>query len=156
MKKFFFLIVVMFSILLSQNSFSQDKGFGLGFMIGDPTGISGKAWVSSSNAIDFGVGWAFVGGKHDKDMFSLHVTYLFHFPNAIQSSARLPLYIGIGGRLKAHEGSSTNIGVRGAFGIEWWPSGIPLDIFLEIAPIFTLVQETGFDIDGALGIRYFF
>ncbi|MBN1638230.1 MAG: DUF3996 domain-containing protein [Ignavibacteriales bacterium] len=156
MKKLVLFIAIIFALVLSQSNYSQDKGFGLGFMLGDPTGISGKAWISNTNAIDFGVGWAFIGGVHDKNMFSVHVDYLIHFLDAIQSSARLPLYIGIGGRIKAHEGHSTNIGVRGSFGIEWWPDGIPLDLFLEIAPILKLVEETGFDIDGALGLRYFF
>src|SRR5580765_5861261 len=32
------------------------RKYGLGIILGDPTGISGKAWVSSINAIDVGLG----------------------------------------------------------------------------------------------------
>jgi len=36
--------------------------FGLGLIIGDPTGLSGKGFVSETNAIDFAVGLAFIRG----------------------------------------------------------------------------------------------
>src|SRR5580765_2755709 len=32
------------------------RNYGLGVILGDPTGISGKAWVASTNAIDVGLG----------------------------------------------------------------------------------------------------
>jgi hypothetical protein len=42
-----------------------ERQYGVGLMLGDPTGLSGKAWVSRTNAIDAGLGayaWAPPGG----------------------------------------------------------------------------------------------
>jgi len=55
MKKYFiflFLVGVMFSTPLS----AQNRGFGMGLMLGEPTGLSAKAWTSPINAVDFGLG----------------------------------------------------------------------------------------------------
>ncbi|MBI3766102.1 MAG: hypothetical protein HY277_06330, partial [Ignavibacteriales bacterium] len=41
-------------------SFSQDRGFGIGILIGEPTGVSVKGWLNATNAIDAGVAWSFV------------------------------------------------------------------------------------------------
>jgi hypothetical protein len=38
-----------------------NRKFGLGFMLGDPTGITGKYWVSGTNALDFGLGFTDYG-----------------------------------------------------------------------------------------------
>ena len=32
------------------------RKFGLGFMVGDPTGLTAKLWLGPTNAIDFGLG----------------------------------------------------------------------------------------------------
>jgi hypothetical protein len=34
------------------------RNFGLGVVLGDPTGFTGKYWSSSTTALDFNVGWA--------------------------------------------------------------------------------------------------
>jgi hypothetical protein len=41
------------------------RNFGLGMVLGDPTGFSGKYWSSSTTALDFNVGWA--GYWHGRD-----------------------------------------------------------------------------------------
>jgi hypothetical protein len=33
---------------------------------------------------------------------------------------------------------------------------VPVDIFIELAPILDLVPETDFTVNGAVGVRYFF
>src|SRR6516165_7367064 len=33
------------------------RKFGLGFVLGDPTGLTAKLWVGSTNALDFGLGF---------------------------------------------------------------------------------------------------
>lgn len=147
------LILVSFLIFFIGNINAQDRGFGLGIMVGQPTGISGKNWISSSNAFDFGFGWAFVP-KNSR--INVHVTYLWHNFNVINSTERFPLYFGIGGRLKSHEVADTKIGVRFAIGLAWLPRSAPFDIFLEAAPTLNLTPSTSFEVDAALGARYFF
>ena len=129
----------------------QDKGFGLGILIGEPTGVSGKAWISHRNAIDAGVAWSF---RH-KGFIHLHADHLWHFPDIIQSSEQFTLYTGIGGRLGVGRGDGV-FGVRIAGGLALWPSHAPIEIFLELAPILDLVPATELSANGGIGVRFFF
>ncbi len=129
----------------------QDAGFGLGAVFGEPTGISAKNWVAPENAVDAGLAWAFGKGG----MFHIHMDYLWHFRDVIRSQERFVLYAGIGGRVAF--GSEPGImGVRIPVGIEFWPRGIPLDVFMEVAPILDVVPSTTGSLNGGVGIRYFF
>jgi hypothetical protein len=129
---------------------SQDRGFGLGVILGEPTGVSGKSWVSSLNAVDVGVAWSFKGSGY----LHLHADYLWHFPQALPATERFVPYAGVGGRMGLS--SSVVVGVRGVGGLAWWPQGVPLDVFAEIAPVFDLAPATAFSLMGGIGIRYFF
>ena len=149
MVKRIILIGAILAIGLSQGK-SQDRGFGLGVMLGEPTGINGKLWTSSVNAFDGGLAWSFRGDG----FFHIHADYLWHFPHTIQSTERFVLYTGVGARLGT--GSDNVFGVRIPVGIEWWPKDTPLDVFLELAPIVNLAPATDFDMDGFVGIRFFF
>ena len=130
---------------------SQDKGFGAGVILGEPTGLTGKAWMSHQNAVDFGLAYSF----RNKGYFHLHADYLWHFPNVIQSTERIPLYAGLGGRFAAGKGSGI-FGIRIPFGIAWWLRSAPLEVFLEIAPIVDLAPATELSGNGGIGARFYF
>ena len=150
--------------LLTQVSVAQERTFGLGVIIGEPTGISAKLWTSTANAFDFGLGWSVGGDRIGRysgtytggSRVHLHMDYLWHAFNAIHSSERFPLYYGIGGRLNSGGGYRSSFAVRGVLGIAWLPRETPIDVFLEIAPSLQLTPSTGFGIDAGLGARYFF
>ena len=145
---------------------AQDSGFGLGFVLGDPTGISFKGWVAETRAVDGAIAWSL--GDHDS--FNFHVDYLFHSYNAITvSKGRLPLYYGPGLRMRFwehgehwhhgewhHEDGNVDLGVRFPVGLCYQFADAPLDTFLEIAPVIGIVPSTYFDMDGGLGLRYWF
>jgi hypothetical protein len=141
------LVVVLFG---SGISYGQTRGFGLGVIFGDPTGVSLKNWLSADNALDAGVAWSFRGDGY----LHIHADYLWHFRDAIRSEERFVPYAGVGGRLGLS--SEAVFGVRGVGGIAWWPKGVPLDVFAELAPVFDLAPSTGFSMMGGLGVRYFF
>ena len=82
--------------------------------------------------------------------------YLWHSFNAISSTERFPLYYGIGGRYNSGAGYEGSLGVRGVFGIAWFPHNTPIDVFFELVPVFQVTPLTGLGIDAGLGIRYFF
>lgn len=131
---------------------AQDRGFGLGVIFGQPTGLSGKFWLSpAGNAVDFAAAWSFGDGG----FFSAHATYLWHFPHAISASERFVPYVGPGVRFGAKKKDAA-LGVRVAGGIAWWPKGAPVDVFLEIAPVLNLIPATDFDMTGGVGARYYF
>jgi hypothetical protein len=142
---------VLFCFLVLPQCEAQNKGFGAGIILGEPTGLSGKYWVSPTNAVDAGVAWAFT----KKGFFHLHGDYLWHFVDAIESTERFVLYAGVGGRLGFGD-DKTRVGVRIPGGIAFWPKGAPIDVFLEVAPILDLIPATKLSGNGGLGIRYFF
>jgi len=139
--------------------FEANKEFGLGFMFGVPTGLSGKYYVSKSTALDFGIGaWGRRSG--DRDRLHLHADFLWH-PVVIGKTRHfwVPLYFGVGGRFLDHGNDDGHFGIRVPGGIMLDFERTPIDIFLEFAFVFDVVAHDGAessDFNGALGIRYYF
>lgn len=150
-------VVVLFGVLLvlGSSTVCADNGtFGLGVIVGEPTGISGKLWLSGKTAIDGAVAWSF-----EKDArFQLHGDFLVHKFDLIKvDKGRMPLYYGIGGRIKMWENDrDDNVGVRFPVGLEYLIADTPLDIFIEVVPILDLAPDTDLEFNAAIGIRYFF
>jgi hypothetical protein len=145
MKKFIWvcaLLIVPLSLL-----HARGRDFGAGIAIGNPTGISGKYWLNSRNAVDGEL--AFPGSN---DVY-LHVDYLWHDYNAFPKpeQGRLPLYYGVGGFA-----SVDRVGPRGVIGIEYIFAKNPFDLFLELAPELNIAPSLGMTLTGGIGGRYFF
>jgi len=152
-----FLAGIFLSIFIVSFSFGISNKFGLGIVVGTPTGLSAKYWIDNHNALDFATGWSF-----KEDRFYLHFNYLVHnyslLKKAIQKSelrGNLPLYAGIGIRTKFGKGDD-EIGFRIPLGITYLFAGMPLDLFLEFAPSLNFYPETDFFVDTSGGIRYYF
>jgi len=144
--------VLVIMILVSSISFSADKGpFGLGIILGEPTGVSLKYWTSDRNAVDGGVAWAF--GNDGR--FHLHADYLWHFDVHVADGERFLLYTGIGGRFAVGKGDAV-VGARVPLGFLWEPRGAPIDVFAEVVPILDLAPATKFRGNGGIGVRFFF
>lgn len=127
--------------------------FGLGITVGEPTGISGKFFVSNMNAIQGAVAWSFSG---DTD-FHLQLDYLYHFESLIKvKSGKAPVYAGLGGRVKFRENKDNQIGLRIPVGVAYHFAAAPFDVFVEIVPILELAPDTEFSMEGALGGRFYF
>jgi hypothetical protein len=165
MKKSVFIgLIIGILLILATPIAAQDKGVGIGLVLGEPTGLSAKLWTTRTNAFDFGLGLAIGGDRisrndyyyNGKSRLHFHMDYLWHSFSAINSTERFPLYYGIGGRYNSGGGYDGSLGVRGVFGIAWLPRGTPIDIFLELVPVFQITPSTGFGIDAGLGIRFFF
>ena len=109
---------------------AQDSGFGVGVIFGEPTGLSLKSWMSSKTAVDAAVAWSSLD-----DFLYVHADFLVHNFDIIDvSDGQLPLY----------------------FGLDYMFGSAPLDIFVEIVPGLTILPGIDFDIDGGIGIRYWF
>jgi len=150
MKKLF-PIIVFIILFFSINGYCQDKGFGIGVMIGEPTGLSAKYWLNNINALDFGLAYSFVR-KHSA--VSLHADYLYHAFDVIKSNYRIPIYYGFGARLHLID-DDNSLGARGVIGVAWLSDKAPFDVFLEIAPVFNLFPSTSLNLDAALGGRFY-
>jgi hypothetical protein len=150
--------------LAVQVSVGQDHGFGLGVILGEPTGISAKLWTSQVNAFAFGLGWSVGGdgiGKHGEDYdggtrVHFHMDYLWHSFDVIRSSERFPLFYGFGGRVNTGGNHDASIAARGVIGIAWLPHSTPVDVFVEVVPLLQLTPSTGFGVEAGIGARYFF
>lgn len=154
MKKKLFLVCLFIIIsFLIKTTHAQEKGFGMGVMLGEPTGLSGKYWTSDENALNFGLGYSFT--SHDSRV-NLHVDYLFHLFDEIKAPEIFVIYYGAGVRIKTVENSDNTFGVRGVAGIDWFIHNAPIDVFFEMAPVFKLIPKTALDLDAGIGVRYFF
>ena len=144
----FMFIVIFFPCAV----LAQDQDFGLGFMIGEPTGISFKKWTGSTTAIDGGVGWTFGNGGS----FHVHADYLIHSFDLINvERGKAPVYFGIGARLNTE--AETKFGFRFVLGVSYIFERAPLDVFFEVAPLFDLVHSTDYGgLEWSIGVRYYF
>ena len=150
MKKLFGLLFVLIT-LFQINLNAQQKNFGLGIILGEPTGVSGKLWTSSENAFDFAAAWSFSGDGN----LLLQADYVWHIFRLIPvESGRLPFYVGVGAEVIFDD--DPVIGVRVPLGLDYMFSNAPVDIFVEFVPILTLAPSTDFDFAGGIGARYWF
>ena len=148
MKKF--LSILSCVLLFSSVTLAQTDGFGVGIILGEPTGISVKKFIGGNEAIDGAVAWSF----RDEAAVHVHADYLFHDYSLINvRSGRLPVYYGIGARIKLQD--DAKVGVRIPVGVAYEFGGSPIDIFLELVPLLDLVPDTDFDFNGALGVRIY-
>ncbi len=144
-------IIFLVALFLPLAVFAKEKSFGLGIILGEPTGVSLKKWTGSSTAIDGAAAWSFTGGGS----LHIHVDYLIHNSSLFDvKKGKLLFYYGPGGRLKTE--AEVRVGFRIPVGLSYEIEDTPLDVFLEIAPTLDLVPNTQFWITGGVGIRYFF
>lgn len=127
--------------------------FGLGPLVGEPIGLGMKFWFSDKTAVDGGLGWAFEG----RDGFQLHGDYLYHVLDLIHvDKGQLPLYFGVGGRVKFVDGGDNRAGVRFPVGLSYLFGDAPLEVFAEVAPIIDFAPNTRLQWNGGIGLRYYF
>ena len=164
MKNYTLVMILFYMLVTFEQSDAQVRKFGLGVIVGEPTGLSAKLWTTNTNALDFGLGWSLGGSRiagyngyyNSPDRIHFHMDYLWHSFDAIRSSERFPLYYGVGGRFTSGAGYDNSVAVRGVFGIAWLPHNTPLDVFLELVPSLQLVSSSAFGLDAGFGVRVFF
>ncbi len=144
------------------SSFSANKSFGIGIMIGAPTALSGKYYLGADTAVDFGVG---VIRGFRRDGLHLHADFLWHPATLVTAEPFvMPFYLGIGGRIADFEDDPDydgddefNLGVRAPIGLMLDFNEVPLDIFFELALVIDFIGDDDIaDFNGALGVRYYF
>jgi hypothetical protein len=145
------LLLFVLAILLQMNGNAQERGFGLGIILGEPTGVSGKLWTSGQNAFDFAAAWSFQGDGN----LLLQADYVWHIFRLIPvPDGKLPFYVGVGAEMIfSHD---PILGVRVPLGLDYMFNNAPVDIFVELVPILRLAPSTDFDFAGGIGARYWF
>ena len=151
--------------------FEANKTFGLGLELGEPTSITGKLFVSPSNALDFGVGTIYHDYYGGDGGLHLYADYLWH-PAVLTSTDdfELPFYIGVGGRFWDFNYAcnpqndctgAAAFGVRMPIGVTFDFNNVPLDVFIQIVPTLDFFHDYAthdiyLDFDFSVGIRYWF
>lgn len=158
MKYLNYLVIAVFLLIGASETSAQQPRFGLGVVIGEPTGISMKWWRSSTRAIDAGLGWSITDNNNDfqKSRFHLHLDFVRHSFDAINAPERIPVYYGLGASIAGESEKESSLALRGVVGIAWQPIRTPIDIFVELAPSFQVIPSTTFYLNAGLGLRFFF
>jgi hypothetical protein len=150
------------------------RKFGLGFVIGDPTGLSAKWWIAPTNALDFGLGFYGYGfnnrcatdnngntfcDRYGYNVGTFNMDYLWQ-SNIVRSTAQLDWHVGAGGRIVWWgncSGDCFAAAARAPIGLDlMFTNPSFMEIFFELAPSFYVIPGFGFTIEGGLGVRFYF
>jgi len=165
MARLFLSIVVTFALIsgtaLAQDTLAERGPFGLGAMFGMTApnarylaGVTGKYFLDETNAFDGAILRRF---DENKDDWYIWADYLYHFRSLITAErGEWPVYIGIGGRLKLQESNEDKFGIRFPVGLAYEFAGAPVDVFVEVVPIWDVALSYDFDLEGGIGVRYYF
>lgn len=150
----YFTLTVLVLLFSSKLVAAETKTFGLGVIVGEPTGVSAKYWMNERNALDAAVAWSFEGSNS----LHIHADYLFHNYDIINqpATATVPVYYGLGARVKSRSNRSDKVGVRIPVGVSYIFDQHPFDLFAEIVPIVDVSSSSGFSLNAAIGARYYF
>lgn len=134
------------------------EGFGIGIVLGLPTGLT-AAWRPGGPVwYDAAVAWSFARGSfavHADALVTLSEIRTEDFPDTAW-----PLYVGVGPRVRMGAGANAGyggfeLGARVPVGMGVVHDGFPLEGFLELAPGVGLVPDTRFTFDAAIGARFY-
>jgi opacity protein-like surface antigen len=145
-------------------AFEANKVFGAGIELGAPTGLTGKYFMDTSHAIDFGIGD--IDHYGDKNGLHLYGDYLWH-PVSLASTEdfELPLYFGLGARIwdfdDNHDVGGFAIGARVPVGVAFDFNNVPLDVFIQATFVLDLLigyapENIYPALDVSIGVRYWF
>lgn len=157
------LLAATMTCLGAAAAWAEPNGFGVGVMVGEPTGVTAKKWLDATRAIDGAAAWSLSG----EDAFSFHADYLWHrFGVVTNPSPEIAIHYGIGARVQFREDDDNGnghgeddddtAGVRIPVGLTYLMKENPLEVFMELAPVIDLVPDTDADFEAAIGIRFYF
>ncbi len=141
------------------------KGLGVGIVIGEPTGVSVKKWVTGSTAIVISGAYSFGGS----DELRIQADYLLHNFKLLRELVprnarnRFSVYYGIGARMRIDDIASgkvfdddVDLGIRFPVGIGYLFREAPLGVFVEFVPVLDLSPDSKLLWRSSFGVRYYF
>lgn len=142
-------IIVLVGEFNSATAQKKGDNFGIGIMLGEPTGLTIKKWTSDKIAFDIGAAWSLSDAK---EALHLHTDFLLH--SWFQDNPNLAFYYGVGARTILDE--NAKLGLRVPLGLNYVFEHGPFDVFVEAVPILDLAPDTKFAGNGAVGLRFYF
>lgn len=143
-------ILLIILIGMVKISFAQESGqLGVGVILGNPTGPTVKYWLSEKTSWDLAIGF--------QNDISLHGDILFQswdvFPQ--RKEGKMGGYLGVGAKVQEKKNDDL-FGIRVVGGLNYWTSKYPIELFIELGPVFELSPDTDTDFDAGIGFRYYF
>lgn len=146
---------------MSSQSFANS--FGLGVVLGMPSGISANYHLSERNSLDAALSLNSTGDSK----FYFHSTYLVHYRNSLKvDEVLLGWYYGIGAKIENlekrnkdtnNEETKTYLGPRGSIGLNLpLQKDIDFDIFGEITLGLDVIPSTNVYTGIGIGGRIYF
>lgn len=120
---------------------AEEKGLGVGVVIGEPTGLTVKKWINEVQAIDVALGWSLVG---ESPFTYIHMEHLWH------SSL---FFAGVGVRLKQVSGSA-QAGLRIPLGVNLLVR--PIEVYGEAVPTVAINSSMALTVNVGFGARVYF
>jgi len=154
------LVVAVLAQAASAQARPIEKGaFGIGLVLGEPTGISAKLYFKDDQALQASLGGVFINTGYIFDL-----DYLFH-PWILTEKDEfvLPVYLGPGVRFVDYQAGGASYfapGLRAVIGLLFDFKKAPLDTFVEAGPAieyrFGGHGGTSAAFSGGIGLRYYF
>jgi len=136
----------------ADSAFKPEEGFGVGFVLGSPSGFSASLPMGGgTRAINAVLGYDLVHGS------ALHAQadYVWIRGDLFDvERGKISLYYGPGA-FAVISGHSA-VGIRFVGGVDYRFEGVPLQVFLEAGPGINVLPNTAATGSGGLGIRYYF
>ena len=158
MKSFSLTVVLITSLMLIPiKSEAQNDGFGVGAQITAPAGLSFKAWLNETSAVQSLVSFNI---SENASVFHMQLDYLKHkkYDQLGWEVGELSYYYGGGARFIWREfvfEDNSFWALRLPAGLNFNFSEVPVDFYLEIAPTFEVSPDFNFGFAGGIGFRYF-
>ena len=134
---------------------STPGSMGFGVAVGSPNGFSGKLRLTDGQAMQFSIG----GRSGVLGELAISSDFVQHLPpvNDTEDGYSVPLYFGGGVSVGANTNSGeVLLGPRAVGGVAIYAEGMPLDIYIELAPSVILLPYLSWMVDGQIGARYYF
>ncbi|MEZ4365241.1 MAG: hypothetical protein R2939_03000 [Kofleriaceae bacterium] len=149
-------LLVLAALVVDARADDRGGRFGLGLVVGSPTGVSLGYRASDHTAIAGAIGLDLFDGRHAY----VHGDFLFVLPPLVTGpSVVLAPYLGPGVYI-ADRGNRNDdrvgLGLRFPFGLALDFRRAPVQLFAELALQMPLVPDLDLDVGGAGGFRYYF
>jgi len=135
------------ALLLPLGASAQSSGTGLGLVVGEPTGITAR-FMKGGNNFQVHAAWSF------SDEAALHLNGDYLRSGRLDTNPMMPFYFGLGLRVKFADDAL--VGIRVPLGVNHFFDSQPIEVFAEVVPVVNVAPDTGFDFNGAVGLRYYF
>jgi hypothetical protein len=151
MKKSFAALAFCLVTAFQSSAFKPEDGFGIGFVLGTPSGLSASLPIGTGNAINGVLGYE-IGNTAN---LYLQGDYVWIQDGLIPvESGKISIYYGPGAFAVLAKSSAA--GIRAVVGIDYRFQEIPLQAFLEVGPGINIVPNTVGVLGAGLGLRYYF